>query len=706
MRVVLLFVCLSAVAFATDPTDVYPAGKVPPDSRLSELRTLNSYFPFHKVETKEEWQTRQAEIRRRLLVSQGLWPEPTKAPLNAVIHSTVRFGDYTVDCVYFESIPGHYVTGSLYRPRGQGPFPAVLCPHGHWRDARFYDAGEEAAQKLIDSGGEELMSAARNHIQARCVQLARMGCVAFFYDMTGNCDSIQLPHRPDSSDHLDTAQDWGFMGVQAELRLQNMMGLQTWNSVRSIDFLASLPEVDPERIGVTGASGGGTQSMIIAAIDDQIAAAMPCVMVSTAMQGGCSCENAALMRIGMGNVDIAAAVAPRPLGLTAADDWTKELQTKGYPDLKNLYDMLGHEDRLTAAFHIQFPHNYNLVNRRHMYEFFNRHFGLGHKTPFQEQDFVRHSRRTLSVWNEDHPAPSGNRVGDPHEIRILQLATMDAEEKISELVPADQAGVTEWQRVVGGAWETILGRRIEQVGDVRFSIAKRDRVNDVELQAGTITRGVELVPTVVLRKLDTPQKAAVVWITDTGKAAVLKGDGFDPSVRAALDEGLTVIAADLSGQGEFLADGKPLTSQRMDAQRGGGQTWHRFAGYTYGYNHPLFVLRTHDILTVLQFAGSQAQDVHLKGFGSVAGPLVLAARSQAGDAVRETVVDVGDFEFGRLKRKDDPMFVPGAVRYLGVDGLASVCVPHKVTVINADVSTAHRVYRAAGTADQLTTANR
>ena len=706
MQIALSILCLSVFAFAADPTDIYPAGEVPADSRLSELRTLNSYFPFQEIAGREEWEARRADIKRRLLVSQGLWPEPTKAPLNAVLHSTVKSADYTIDCVYFESIPGHYVTGSLYRPRGKGPFPAVLCPHGHWRDARFYDAGEEEAEKLIESGGEELMSAARNHIQARCVQLARMGCIAFFYDMTGNCDSIQLPHRPSNSDHLDTAQDWGFMGVQAELRLQNMMGLQTWNSVRSIDFLESLPDVDPTRIGVTGASGGGTQSMIIAAIDDRIAAAMPCVMVSTGMQGGCSCENAALMRIGMGNVDIAAAVAPRPLGLTAADDWTKELQTKGYPDLKKLYDMLGHQDRLTAAFHIQFPHNYNLVNRKHMYEFFNRHFQLGHQAPFEEQDFARLSRQKLSVWNTDHPAPSGRQVGDPHEIRILQLATMDAEEKISELIPGDQGGVAEWRRVVGGAWSTILGRRLEDVGDVQFSIAKRVRVNDVELQAGTIARDAELVPVIVLRKADAPQKAAVVWITDSGKAAVLQDGEFDSSVRAALDEGLTVIAADLSGQGEFLTDGKPLTTQRMDAQRGGGQTWQRFAGYTYGYNHPLFVLRTHDILTVIKFARTQAQDVDLKGFGAVAGPLVLAARSQAGDAVRETVVDSGGFKFNRLKRKDDPMFVPGAVRYLGLDGLASLCVPHRVTVINTEVSTAERVYRAAGRAGRLTVVNR
>ena len=77
--------------------------------------------------------------------------------------------------------------------------------------------------------------------------------------------------------------------------------------------------------------------MILGAIDERIAASMPCVMVSTAMQGGCTCENAPLLRIDQGNIDIAAATAPRPLGLTAADDWTIDLKMSGFPDLQNVY---------------------------------------------------------------------------------------------------------------------------------------------------------------------------------------------------------------------------------------------------------------------------------------------------------------------------------------------------------------------------------
>ena len=135
-----------------------------------------------------------------------------------------------------------------------------------------------------------------------------MGCVVFHYDMVGYADSKQIAHRA------------GFTDAEAELRLQSFMGLQTCNSIRALDFLVSLPDVDPKRIGVTGASGGGTQTFILCAIDDRPAAAFPAVMVSTGMQGGCICENCSYLRVGTGNIELAGLFAPKPLGMTGADD--------------------------------------------------------------------------------------------------------------------------------------------------------------------------------------------------------------------------------------------------------------------------------------------------------------------------------------------------------------------------------------------------
>ena len=706
----LLLSCAASQAIAEPPQAVKDGVQVR-DRRNDELQNLNGYFPFKLLENAEHWAKRSAQIRRRILVSQGLWPLPTKAPLNAVIHGRVDRDDYVIDRVFFESAPGHFVTGSLYRPKQQAEsrsMPAILSPHGHWKEGRFYDAGEAVAKGQVEEGAETSIINGRYPIQARAVQLARMGCLVFVYDMTGNADSIQLAHRPAKWSHLDTKQDWGFMSVQAELRLQNMMGLQTWNSIRAIDFLLELDETDPQRIGVTGASGGGTQSMIIGAVDDRISAAMPCVMVSTAMQGGCTCENAPLMRIDQGNIDIAAAIAPRPLGLTAADDWTVELETKGYPDLVRLYEMLGYPNRLTAVFHTQFKHNYNQINRQAMYSFFNRHFRLGKDEPVVERDYRPLSQEEATVWTADHPAPSGDQVGDAHETRLLELATRDSDQQLEKLIPQSRDELGAFQEVVGGAWETILGRRLDQVGSVVFSqSSQRSRDQYVE-RVGIVEseRFGEQVPTLLLEsKADSGD--TVIWITDSGKSGIYQGDEPTNAVKDVLAAGMNVIAGDLYGQGESRTEQQPADAQRMWKQRDGSQGWHRFAGYTYGYNHCLFAQRVHDILSLVEYAKSRGKgDVHLVGLGTVAGPLAAAACSQSGGEIASTVVDMKEFRFQNLDRHDDPMFVPGAVKYLDVDGLLADCAPARIRLMGTDSAIASKVYRASGAAKQIARSDR
>src|SRR5690606_37862614 len=139
--------------------------------------------------------------------------------------------------------------------------------------------------------------------------------------------------------------------------------LQIWNGIRALDLLETLPDVDPERVLVTGASGGGTQTMILAAIDDRVDVAFPAVMVSTAMQGGCTCENCTLLRIGTGNVEFAALFAPKPQGMNTADDWTIEMPTKGFPQLKQLYTMLGAPENVELTDRPEFKHNFNFHSR-------------------------------------------------------------------------------------------------------------------------------------------------------------------------------------------------------------------------------------------------------------------------------------------------------------------------------------------------------
>ena len=661
---------------------VTAAEVVPQDARLSPPKDLNGYFPFSPPTDKASWDKRADYVRRQILVSQGLWPMPTKAPLNTVIHGKVERPDYTVEKVYFESAPGFYVTGNLYKPRNiKGKAPGVLFAHGHWKDARLSIAAPEAVLKEISIGAERFEKGGQSIFQAMCVQLARMGCVVWQWDMLSDSDSIQIPRevvhtfakqRPE----MNTTSDWGLYSPQAESNLQSIMGLQTWNAVRSLDFLLSLPEVDPSRTAITGASGGGTQTMLLSAIDSRMKLSFPVVMVSTAMQGGCTCENSCLLRVNTGNVEFAGLFAPKPQGMTTANDWTKEMATKGFPDLQKLYTMLGKPKDVMLHRGEHFLHNYNSVSRSAFYTFVNQHFKLGLTSPVVEQDFEPLTREQLTVWDAQHPAP---KAGDPDfERKLLKWFTEDSRKQL-EKAASTQDGL---DKVLRPAIEVLIGRSYSNAGNVEWDMKDKKTEGDVVVMTGYLnnkTHG-ESLPVTWLYPKDWKGKV-VVWLDDAGKNSLYNSD---KSVKAEVLElvktGTAVMGADLFAQGDFLKDKKLSGQNRTVANP------REFAGYTYGYNHPLFAQRTHDVMTMVRFLktakiGSHPHpsSVGVAGFGSV-GTVVLAARALAGDAIDRAVVDTQGFRFGKILDYKDAMFLPGGSKYLDVPGLIALNAPHALWV--------------------------
>ena len=712
-----LAILLPTSAFGESPARVLPEGELPKDSRLGPLKDLNGYFPFEPCKTPDEWAARSEAVRRRILVAMGLWPMPTKTPLEAVIHGKVDREEYTVEKVYFQSFPGHFVTGSLYRPKGRdGRRPAVLSPHGHWANGRFYDAGEDEARRQIEMGGEKSPIAARFSLQARCVHLARMGYVVFHYDMVGYADSVQLAHRLTVREKMNTAENWGYFSPQAESRLQNPLGLQTYNSIRALDFLSGLPDVDPKRIGVTGGSGGGTQTMILCAVDPRPAASLPAVMVSTAMQGGCTCENACYLRIGTGNVEFAALFAPKPLGMTAADDWTKEMQSKGFPELKQHYAMLGVEDRVMLHSRTEFPHNYNLPTRLAMYGWFNRHLGVDASEPIEESDFRPLSQAEMSVWDDQHPKPP---VGDEHERALLRWITDDSRKQMAALTPSNPDELAKYREIVGGALDTMIGLRMVEPDALEIPSAKWRFFGNyvaVSLMFRYADRGEEL-PVVILGLRGVIgllpddnkwNKKGVLWVDKRGKRALFDDQGEPkPAVTRILDTRAMVVGVDLFGQGEFTADGNPIAKTRQVNE---GQAGKGYAGFTFGYNDPVFAQRVHDILTLFLPAKKNKKPdhkVYLVGLNG-AGHWVAAAMAQVGDAVDAAVIDTGGFRFADVTALDDPDFLPGGAKYGDLPGIIALAAPRPIWLAGEGAQTpalAAAAYRAAGEPDKITLYN-
>ena len=675
---------LPAITPASAAPRVLPAGQLPKDQRLQPLKDLDGYFPFTPSATADEWQTRAERVRRQILVSQGLWPLPKPTPLNPVIHGKVERDGYTVERVYFESLPGFFVTGSLYRPTkpASGKRPGVLCPHGHWNNGRFYDVGAEGIKKEMTDGAEKYAEGGRSPLQARCMQLARMGCVVFHYDMIGYADSKQLSfelaHRfAKQRPEMNTLENWGLYSTQAESNLQSIMGLQTLNSIRSLDFLLTLPDVDPARIGVTGASGGGTQTMLLGAIDPRPVVAYPAVMVSTAMQGGCTCENCSLLRVDTGNIEFSAMFAPKPQGMSAANDWTKEMETKGFPEIKKLYSLLGAADNVMLKATINFGHNYNYVNRAAMYSWFNKHLKLGLTEPIEEGDYKRLTMEEMTVWDDKHPAPP---AGDEFERKLVKYWHQDAQDQLAALTPKDESSWKKYQQVVGGAVDVMVGRNLPASAAVTYEQTHKTKQGNHLLMAGLVrtkSRGEEL-PIAFVH----PQAwngRVVVWLSDAGKAGLFaNGDQPRPEVQQLVDAGISVVGVDLLYQGEFLAAGQAQGLEKTPRVKNPRE----FAGYTFSYNHAVIASRVHDVLTVLAFARGYEKPptrIDLVGLGRT-GAIAALAKAQAGDAITATAVDTQGFRFGKLQEIHDPNFLPGGAKYGDLPGILSLAAPSKLWV--------------------------
>ena len=288
---------------------------------------------------KNSWEKRKTSIVACMKETLGLTVLPLKPASKPIFTAKRIMNGYTVENIAIETLPGLYVCGSLYRPlKVKGKVPVILCPGGHFDQGRY-----------------------RSDQQYSCAMLARMGAIALSYDLIAYGES-QLQFN--FADH----------------RRSIVMAVQTLNNIRMLDFIYALEDADTTRVAVTGASGGGSQTMILTAFDSRINVSAPIVMVSAWYTGGCPCETglpAHFCAGGTNNVEIAAMAAPRPqLIVSDGGDWTATVPEIEFPYIKKIYGYYGAED-LTANVHLPSEkHDYGLSKRLATYDFFAKHLRL------------------------------------------------------------------------------------------------------------------------------------------------------------------------------------------------------------------------------------------------------------------------------------------------------------------------------------------
>jgi dienelactone hydrolase len=382
------------------------------DSRNANVPGTNTHFTMPVYRTLAEWEAHKQKLRTQILFAAGLLPMPAKSPLHPVIFDRIERPGYSIEKVYIETFPGYYLGGNLYRPRGRtGKLPGMLSTHGHW------DYGRLEHQPL-------------NSVPLRAINLARQGFVVFSYDMVGYNDTVQTPHDFGGP----REQLWGF----------GPLGLQLWNSIRALDFLQSLPDVDPERIAMTGESGGGTQTFLFTAVDDRVKLAVPVNMISAIMQGGGICENAPGLRFDTFNVEFGAMMAPRPMLMIAATgDWTKNTPREEYPAIRSIYELYGKGDNVETV-QIDAPHNYNRASREAMYTFFGKRI-LGVQAEVKENSTHIEKLQDMLVWH-GRTLPANALTYD----QLLEQWIAAAKKQAHDVEGLRLALATEWpERVIG-----------------------------------------------------------------------------------------------------------------------------------------------------------------------------------------------------------------------------------------------------------------
>ncbi len=629
----------------------------PPDARRTTVRTNYQGADFEPPASPEAWRDRARTVRERLLVAAGLWPMPPKTELGPRVVGTLDRDGYAIDKVVLETLPGFHLAGNLYRPtNGDGRRPVVLCPHGHSPEGRV-----------------------NGDVQSRCVRLAQLGCVVFLYDMVGYADAKPFGHA--------------FLSDRLRRAGLSLVTLQTWNSIRALDWVTSRPDVDAARVAVTGESGGATQTLLLTAIDDRVKVAAPVVMVSDGFQGGCACENAAGLRLGTDNVEIAALAAPRPLKLVGATgDWTARTMTNAYPTLQLVYGRVGAVDRVSADV-FDFPHNYNRTSRDAVYAFLGRWFlGVADVASTREGTVKVEAPADLLAFDAAHPYPADAKT--PEQLETELIGVLDRQ--LARLAPG----------TVAAPWEAARDRLMTAL-KVRVGVehptprqATAREVRRLERDGLAIAHHVvgrkaagDLIPVVRLSPARADGRLTVLF-TPRGKADLASPDGTPaPLARAILARGQSVVGFDPLLIGESVDPAAPTTRRPATA-------------HFEAYNPSLAADRMQDLATVLAWARAlpDVREVHLVATGA-AGPLALLARP-ALEGLARTVIDLDEFQYAHDMATIPPALdLPGVLQFGGLPAAAALTAPAPLWIArvggNFDATPALKAYALADSAPQI-----
>ena len=584
--------------------------------------------------TREEWLGRREKVRSALIQALGGFPEE-RCPLNAEITGRLERDGYVIEKLLYQSRPNFYVTAAVYVPAdARLPAPAILCPHGHWQDGRY-----------------------NPEVESRMIGLARRGYVALSLDKVGyNEREPEGPHR---------SRNLFLVGMSVQ-------GIQAWDNMRAIDYLCTRDDVDPERIGCTGASGGGNQTMYVSSLDERIKASVPVCSVEMAEcymhKAFCTCETVPNLLQFADLVDICGLIAPRALLLIHGILDNGFRIDSARKTLRRLQEIYGFYDPAKlSSFATYSGHGYNKEMREAVYAWFDRWL-MGKQPPYQGEGTITPEddpATTLKVCEDGLPEPCESMISIYKRIS-------------SELPPrAEVSSESEWkvekQRLHNavveclGGWpeRSPLNAHVLGVEDVSLG----EGLPEVKAEKLYFHSEIDiLVPAVLFH----PQEEAAEGLD---VQTVLGSDGkesLEPQdVASSLQSGSGVFAIDVRGVGETKSS-KPaqlyLSSVALGRPFHGMQAWD--------------IRRAVDYLCTRD----DVRSVSLRSAGSPLSGIVALIAAATDGRIAEVQIDKLlisyrlQEDFGGDSGANANLIIPGILKCADIADLAAMIAPRALKI--------------------------
>ncbi len=484
-------------------------------------------FLLKRVTTRQQWVARQEQKRKDMWVSLG--PFASKTPLNPRITGVIQKDGFRVENVIYESLPGYFVTASLFIPDNVStPAPAILFCSGHSQQAFRRDL-----------------------YQLPLLNLVRKGFIVLAFDPVGQGERMQYMD-PKTRESLigSSTREHSYPSLQAFLLGQSVARYFVWDGIRSMDYLVSRPEVDPTRIGVHGLSGGGTQSAYIGALDDRVAAVAPAgyitghrrLLESIGPQDGEQSFYHGLVK-GLDHADLLEMRAPKPtlIMATTRDFFNIEGTRETFERVQKAYRIFGKPNHI-ALTEGDFEHGYTQNIRERMYAFFQEHLRLPGSAAEEEVKYLTEQELQKTATGQLSDSEGGESLFSLNRAEAVQLGRNVAGKRKANpafytLEAVKKARVISGFRAPSESGRPVFSGRILRDG---YVIEKYFILGE----------GNYPVPYALFRP-EKPNGKALIYLHPSGKSAGAEKGG---EIEWLLKKGMTVLAPDLIGIGEMAPD--------------------------------------------------------------------------------------------------------------------------------------------------------